>query len=181
MSSYNSTNINSFQRIVEWHRHLRIEHFFLDSTLYSLLIWAARGGAADLCYNMQNYAEEPVLQLWNPTISYEKQAPVPIPRGGKRPKAGSFDYDHQDEMFNMLWPTLEIFTLWKKHEEERLSIRWAISSRKTGTLYTEAVRYVCNRNETGGPKPYEKKHPTRVCKIPSRKVRVSMGQRLVSE
>jgi hypothetical protein len=46
MSSFNSININSFWRIVEWHRHLWIQHFFLDSTLFSLLIlgsWAARG------------------------------------------------------------------------------------------------------------------------------------------
>jgi hypothetical protein len=125
---------------------------------------------------MQNYAEEPVLQLWNPTITYEKQAPVPIPRGGKRPKAGSFEYDHQDTTFNMMWPTSEVFTLWKKHEEERFSIRWAISSRKTGVLYTESVRYVCNRNETGGPKPYKKTQPARDRKIPSRKVCVGAGQ-----
>jgi hypothetical protein len=86
-----------------------------------------------------------------------------------------------DQTSNTLWPTLGAFHLGKKHTEEDLSIRWVVVARKLGTLYSGAASYVCNRNETGGPKTYKKKHPDRVRKIPSRKVRISMGQRIVSD
>lgn len=123
---------------------------------------------------MNNYAEGSNLQLWDSNQSYAKIPPLSIPSQQRRPKRGSFEFDRYDDSFNMLWPSWDVFIVWKKHVEETDTIQWAISTRDKGTLYKESIRYVCNRTQTGGDRNYQKKYPDRLRKIGTRKVRTSL-------
>jgi hypothetical protein len=120
---------------------------------------------------MNTFEDETVLPLWDPRLSYEKPPSLPTPFR-PIPPAGSYDSDRYKPEFNMLWGSFDVFTQWKKYQEETFSMRWVITNRDRSVdeRYLESVRYICNRSRTGGEKKYEKKNPERVRKIQSRKV-----------
>jgi hypothetical protein len=83
---------------------------------------------------------------------------------------GSFNWDREKGGFNLEWSNLIEFEVWRLAEELAYSIEFVKSESRTGgILWSRKTRYVCGRQETGGDRGYEKKHPERERKIGIRK------------
>ena len=85
-------------------------------------------------------------------------------------KRGSFNWDREKGGFSLEWANLAEFEKWRRVEERTSSIELnASSTRGGGVLWTWSQRFVCGRQNTGGARNYQKKHPTRQRKIQNRK------------
>ena len=83
-------------------------------------------------------------------------------------KRGSFNWD-REHGFSLEWANLAEFEMWRQVEERTSSIELIRSSTRTGVLFSRRQRFVCGRQDSGGLRKYQKKHPGRKCKIRNRK------------
>jgi len=83
-------------------------------------------------------------------------------------KRGSFNWD-QEHGFSLEWANLAEFEMWRQVEERASSIELIRSSTRTGVLFSQRQRFVCGRQDSGGPRKYQKKHPGRKRKVRNRK------------
>ena len=84
-------------------------------------------------------------------------------------KRGGFDWDREKGGFNLEWANLAEFEMWHQVEECASSIELIASSTWTGVNYSRSQRFVCRRQYSGGRRKYQKKYPSRKCKIRNRK------------
>ena len=85
-------------------------------------------------------------------------------------RKGSFNWDQERGGFSLEWTNLADFEMWRETEERACSIEFIASSSRTGGIHwTQKQHFVCGREESGGGRTYEKKHPERQCKIGIRK------------
>ena len=83
---------------------------------------------------------------------------------------GSFNHDQELGGFSLEWANLAEFESWRRVEEHASSIELVASSTCTnGKLWSRSQKFVCGHQRSGGEKAYEKKHPGRERKIPSKK------------
>ena len=83
---------------------------------------------------------------------------------------GSFTWDREKGGFNLEWDNYAEFEKWHETEQHAWSIELVSSStRPGGKLYSRWQLFVCGRQESGGDRGYEKKHPEREPKIGIRK------------
>ena len=82
--------------------------------------------------------------------------------------------DH-DDGYSLIFPSLEAFHAWREHEEETQMVEFVKGdthgSKAVPPRFKDHTKLVCARHSRSGRKKYVKKHPERVRKIPSRKVR----------
>lgn len=95
------------------------------------------------------------------------------PENSKR--KGSFRYDREKGGYNLEWTSAAEFDMWRRQEEITHSIQFAVSrtsgpSGADGWLFTKKKTYRCSRQETGGERHYQKKHPDRKQKIKGKKM-----------
>ena len=85
-------------------------------------------------------------------------------------KKGSFNWDREKGGFSLEWANYAEFEKWRQTEELACSIEFSASSSRAGGIdWSRKQRFVCGRQETGGDRGYEKKHPERQPKIGIRK------------
>lgn len=82
--------------------------------------------------------------------------------------------DH-DDGYSLIFPSLEAFHAWREHEEETQMVEFVKGdthgSKAVPPRFKDHTKLVCARHSRSGRKKYVKKHPERVRKVPSRKVR----------
>lgn len=85
--------------------------------------------------------------------------------------------DH-DDGYSLIFPSLEAFHAWREQEEETQMVEFVKGdthgSKAVPPRFKDHTKLVCARHSRSGRKKYVKKHPERVRKVPSRKVR-SLG------
>lgn len=104
--------------------------------------------------------------------NYAFQASIDDVERAKTTKAprGSYLYTIKEPKTNFRWPNWLEFETWKRDVEEFEGIRFVIKERVEGGLnYSQNIKMVCSRGQTGGKKQYEKRDKPRESK-PSRKV-----------
>ena len=82
---------------------------------------------------------------------------------------GSFNWDWEKGGFSHEWASYAEFQIWRETEERACSIELVQSSTRHGKLFTRWQLFTCGRQESGGDRGYEKKHPERQPKIGIRK------------
>jgi hypothetical protein len=82
--------------------------------------------------------------------------------------------DH-DDGYSLIFPSLAAFHAWREHEEETQMVEFVKGdthgSKAVPPRFKDHTKLVCARHSRSGRKKYVKKHPERVRKVPSRKVR----------
>ncbi|EJD52105.1 hypothetical protein AURDEDRAFT_181636 [Auricularia subglabra TFB-10046 SS5] len=82
--------------------------------------------------------------------------------------------DYMGDEISFVLPSLADFEQWRADVERTLTVDFVKgdkhSSRSSPKAFLELVKLVCARHSRSGRKPYEKKHPERQRKVPSRKV-----------
>jgi len=119
--------------------------------------WSSRGSTPDS-------SEGP----WSSRANSPDNAVSPATSGSR----GSFNWDREKGGFNLEWANLAEFETWRETEERACSIEFIASTtwaRAEGILCSRWQRFVCGRQESGGDRGYEKKHPERQRKIGTRK------------
>lgn len=81
-----------------------------------------------------------------------------------------------DDGYTLIFPNLEAFHDWRNREEETQMVEFVKGdthgSKAVPPRFKDHTKLVCARHSRSGRKKYVKKHPERVRKVPSRKVRV---------
>lgn len=89
---------------------------------------------------------------------------------------GSYGSGDGDDGYSLSFPNLEAFYKWRTQEEEALVIEFVKGdthgSKAMPPRFKEHTKLVCARHSRSGRAKYIKKHPERVRKTPSRKVRI---------
>jgi hypothetical protein len=101
---------------------------------------------------------------------------------------GPYGSGDQDDGYTLIFPHLEAFQAWRRQEEETQMVEFVKGdthgSKASPPRFKDHTKLVCARHSRSGRKKYIKKHPERVRKVPSRKVRPlaaqSMGPTLIS-
>ena len=82
--------------------------------------------------------------------------------------------DH-DDGYSLIFPSLAAFHAWREQEEETQMVEFVKGdthgSKAVPPRFKDHTKLVCARHSRSGRKKYVKKHPERVRKVPSRKVR----------
>jgi hypothetical protein len=81
-----------------------------------------------------------------------------------------------DDGYTLVFPNLDAFHEWRNREEETQMVEFVKGdthgSKAVPPRFKDHTKLVCARHSRSGRKKYVKKHPDRVRKVPSRKVRV---------
>ena len=82
-----------------------------------------------------------------------------------------------DDGYTLVFPNLDAFQKWREQEEEANVVEFVKGdthgSKAVPPRFKDHTKLVCARHSRSGRKKYVKKHPERVRKVPSRKVRRS--------
>jgi hypothetical protein len=80
-----------------------------------------------------------------------------------------------DDGYTLVFPNIDAFIEWRKHEEETKVVEFVKGdthgSKAVPPRFKDHTKLVCARHSRSGRKKYIKKHPERVRKVQSRKVR----------
>jgi hypothetical protein len=80
-----------------------------------------------------------------------------------------------DDGYTLVFANLDAFHEWRNHEEETQMVEFVKGdthgSKAVPPRFKDHTKLVCARHSRSGRKKYVKKHPERVRKVPSRKVR----------
>lgn len=83
-----------------------------------------------------------------------------------------------DDGYTLVFPSLDAFHEWRAQEEEDKMVEFVKGdthgSKAVPPRFKDHTKLVCARHSRSGRKKYVKKHPERIRKVPSRKVRASM-------
>ena len=89
-----------------------------------------------------------------------------------KPPYGSGD---TDDGYTLIFPNIDAFNEWRAREEETKVVEFVKGdthgSKAVPPRFKDHTKLVCARHSRSGRKKYVKKHPERVRKVPSRKVR----------
>ncbi|KAH7101683.1 hypothetical protein BKA62DRAFT_173376 [Auriculariales sp. MPI-PUGE-AT-0066] len=93
---------------------------------------------------------------------------------GRPPRKDKPPADYQGDECSFTLRNMDEFEQWRLTVERKLTVDFVRgdkhSSRSTPKAFKEHVKMVCARHSRSGRKPYEKKHPERQRRVPSRKV-----------
>lgn len=104
---------------------------------------------------------------------FQTPATATSPAGSSsRAPYGSGDHD---DGYSLVFPSLAAFHAWREQEEETQMVEFVKGdthgSKAVPPRFKDHTKLVCARHSRSGRKKYVKKHPERVRKVPSRKVR----------
>jgi len=100
--------------------------------------------------------------------SEEKGTPYNASSLATSRKRESFNWDWEHG-FSLEWASLAKFEMWRQVEERTSSIKLIRSSTWTRVLFSWQQCFVCRRQDSRGPRKYQKKHPRRKRKVWNRK------------
>ena len=135
-----------------------------------------RLGGAQSVQPVSHLHEQPLPTNTNDSQSMTTQFVVQIQ---PNPAATRLPYGagDTDDGYTLVFANLEAFNKWREHEEETNVVEFVKGdthcSKAVPPRFKDHTKLVCARHSRSGRKKYVKKHPERVRKVPSRKVRRS--------
>jgi hypothetical protein len=85
-----------------------------------------------------------------------------------------------DDGYTLVFPNIDAFNEWRAREEESKVVEFVKGdthgSKAVPPRFKDHTKLVCARHSRSGRKKYVKKHPERIRKVPSRKVRVCLSR-----
>jgi hypothetical protein len=120
----------------------------------------------------QSYSQNPSSS--SPPAATASSLAIPAPPKSTTARS-PYGCGDSDDGYTLIFPNLAAFQEWRQHEEETQMVEFVKGdthgSKAVPPRFKDHTKLVCARHSRSGRKKYVKKHPERVRKVPSRKVR----------
>jgi len=115
-------------------------------------------------------------QILQPQFQQPPQPPATSASPSASASRAPYGSGDHDDGYSLVFPSLDAFHAWREHEEETQMVEFVKGdthgSKAVPPRFKDHTKLVCARHSRSGRKKYVKKHPERVRKVPSRKVRI---------